>query len=99
MNRRDFLTASLAATTMAGTRGLAADAGKPKLKKAVKFSMIKLRGGTTRDKFELAKKIGFQGVEIDSPSALNRHAALHAQETTGVKVHGVIDSIHWNQPL
>jgi hexulose-6-phosphate isomerase len=97
--RRRFLTASLAATTLAGgAQGLAADAGKPKLKKAVKFAMIKVRG-TTRDKFELAKKLGFQGVEIDSPSALNRHAALHAQEATGVKVHGVIDSIHWNQPL
>jgi len=98
MTRRDFVTASLAAAVAGAVPARAADA-RPKLKKAVKFSMIRLRGGTTRDKFELAKKLGFQGVEIDSPSALNRHAALHAQEATGVKVHGVIDSIHWNQPL
>lgn len=98
MTRRDFLNASLAAAAAAGATEARADAS-PKLKKAVKYSMIKLRGGTTRDKFELVKKLGFLGVEIDSPSALNRHAALHAQEATSVKVHGVIDSVHWNQPL
>jgi len=99
MTRRDFLTTSALAAAVVAGQVRAADAGKPKLKKAVKFEMIKLRGATTRQKFELARKLGFQGVEIDSPSALNRHAALHAQEATGVKVHGVIDSVHWNQPL
>jgi hexulose-6-phosphate isomerase len=97
--RRGFLTTSLAAAVFAGgAKSLAADA-KAKLKKAVKFDMINVRGATTRDKFELVKRLGFLGVEIDSPSKLNRHAALHAQETTGVKVHGVIDSIHWDYPL
>src|SRR5262245_60053956 len=98
MTRRDFLNASIAAAVVAGVGEARAADVRPKLKKAVKFEMIKI-GGTTRDKFELAKKLGFQGVEIDSPSPLNRHAALHAQEATGVKVHGVIDSIHWEQPL
>lgn len=99
MNRRDFLSVSVAAAAMAGAgQGRAADA-KPKLKKAVKFEMIKVRGATTRDKFELAKQLGFLGVEIDSPAKLNRHAVVHAQEATGVRIHGVIDSIHWNYPL
>jgi len=99
MTRRDFLSASVAAAaTAAAGQALAADA-RPGLKKAVKFDMIRVPGATTRDKFELAKKLGFLGVEIDSPSKLNRHAALHAQEATGIKIHGVIDSIHWDYPL
>src|SRR5262245_44857200 len=97
MNRRDFLHASLAGAALAAG-GPARAADKPRLKKAVKYSMIGIKG-TTRDKFELVKRLGFAGVEIDSPSALNRHAALEAQEATGVKIHGVIDSIHWNFPL
>src|SRR5262245_8498720 len=99
MNRRDFLNVSLAVAAVGGAGPARAADARPKLKKAIKYSMIKIRAGTTRDRFDLAKKLGFQGVEIDSPSALNRHAARHAQEATGVKVHGVIDSMHWNQPL
>lgn len=96
MNRRDFLAASSAAL-LAGS-ALADNPKKPKLRLAVKYGMIKGKG-TTLDKFELAKKVGFEGVEIDSPSGLNRRAAVRAQELTGVKIHGVIDSIHWGQPL
>jgi hexulose-6-phosphate isomerase len=71
---------------------------RPKLKKAVKYGMIQ-GGRTTRDKFEMAKRCGFAGVEVDSPGALNRRAAAKASADTGVKIHGVIDSVHWNLPL
>src|SRR5438067_12798761 len=96
MHRREFLAAGAAAALAAGP-ARAADA--PKLKKALKFSMINVKGATTRDKFELARKLGFEGVEIDSPSGVNRVAAVRAAADTGVKIHGVIDNLHWAFPL
>ncbi|MBN9121030.1 MAG: sugar phosphate isomerase/epimerase [Planctomycetes bacterium] len=102
LGRRDFLHTTAAVTASAVTGGsflFAADVkAKPKLKKAVKYGMIQ-GGRSVRDKFELAKKCGFLGVEMDSPAAINRRAAVKAQTETGVKIHGVIDSIHWNLPL
>ena len=100
LGRRDFITTSAAITASAitGSYLFAEDAKKPKLKKAVKYAMIQ-GGRTVRDKFELAKKCGFAGVEVDSPSGLNRRAAAKAATETGVKIHGVIDSVHWNLPL
>lgn len=97
MTRRDFLHASALATGALLANTISA-ADKPKLKKAVKFGMINVKG-SVKDKFELAKKLGFQGVEFDSPSGVDRVEALLAQEETGVKIHGVIDSVHWSQPL
>ncbi len=98
MNRRQFLAAT-AATGVAAASLKADDVKLPKLKKAVKFSMINLKGATTWEKLELVKKLGFEGVEIDSPSGVNKLAALRASQDTGVKIHGVIDNIHWNYPL
>jgi L-ribulose-5-phosphate 3-epimerase len=96
MNRRTFLSAS-ASAILAGN--LLADTDKkPKLKKAVKYTMIG-EGKTIQDKFELIKKIGFEGVEIDSPSKLNLEEANAAQKATGIKIHGVIDSVHWTDTL
>jgi L-ribulose-5-phosphate 3-epimerase len=104
LGRRDFLhaaaaTAAFGALTHLGEiRGADAPAKRPKLKKAVKYDMIKIKG-SPRDKFELVKRLGFLGVEINSPSDIDRKAAVEAQAETGIKIHGVIDSVHWNQPL
>jgi hexulose-6-phosphate isomerase len=93
MNRRTFLATS-AGTMFVGT-ALAETAKKPKLRKAVKYGMIG-PGKTVQEKFEVIKKLGFEGVEIDSPSGLNLKEANEAQKATGIKIHGVIDSVHWN---
>ncbi|MBY0231226.1 MAG: sugar phosphate isomerase/epimerase, partial [Gemmataceae bacterium] len=90
-----FLAASAAA--LAGTAF--ADAPKlPRLKKAVKYGMIG-PGKTPTEKFALLKKLGFQGVEIDSPSSLDLDAVVQATKDTGIVVHGTIDSVHWGKPL
>ncbi len=60
--------------------------------------MIRIQG-SVKDKLELVKKLGFQGVEIDSPSNLDLKEANAAQEATGIKIHGVIDSVHWRDTL
>ncbi|HQR07699.1 MAG TPA: sugar phosphate isomerase/epimerase family protein [Gemmatales bacterium] len=94
--RRDFvstaLLGSLACTTSSWARS-----SKIKLKKAVKFEMID--GNTILERFELAKKCGFLGVEADSPSKLDRDEMVRARDKTGILIHGVIDSIHWNKRL
>lgn len=94
MDRRTFLHAA-AGTTLALASLTAAEKPVPRLKKAVKYGMIR---GTApiKDKFELIKKLGFQGVEIDSPSNLDKKAAIAARDATGIVIHGVIDSVHWN---
>src|SRR3954452_6889194 len=93
MNRRTFLAAS-AGTFLAGA-ALGDTDKKPKLRKAVKYGMIG-PGKTVQEKFELIKAIGFERVAIESPSGLNLKEATEAQKATGIKIHGVIDSVHWN---
>src|SRR5687767_8352044 len=102
LGRRDFLRFAAAATAaaLAARAGWAAQSApkKPRLKKAVKYSMVQVRG-SHRDKFELLKKLGFQGTEIDSPGNLNLDELVKARYATGIVVHGVIDSVHWRDTL
>jgi L-ribulose-5-phosphate 3-epimerase len=92
MNRRTFIHTGLALS--AASAVYADQPAKPKLKKAIKYDMI-AGTGTVREKFELAKKVGFAGVEINSPSKIDKQAAVDASKATGVAIHGVIDSVHW----
>lgn len=89
MRRREFLATSAAALAAAGFR-----LPPVRLKKALKYGMIR-EGEAPLAKLELAKACGFEGVEIDSPSNIDLDALVEASGKTGVKVHGVIDSIHW----
>lgn len=100
LHRRDFLHATCAtgvslalASQIDSLR--AEDAPKPRLKKAVKFGMIRTNG-SIEDKFKLIKALGFEGVELDSPSGVNREEAVAARDKTGIVIHGVVDSVHWN---
>lgn len=95
--RRQFFAASAA---IAAAPLFAAE-DKPKtskLKKAVKYGMIGVKGSPT-DKFNAIKKLGFLGVEIDSPSGLKLDEVVAATKETGIVVHGVIDSVHWQDTL
>jgi hexulose-6-phosphate isomerase len=102
IGRRDFLRTTAAVTASAMT-GLAVSAfaqeKKAKLKKAVKYSMVQVRGGTHRDRLDLVKKCGFMGVEIDSPGTPNLDELVKAGKDTGIAIHGVIDSVHWRDTL
>ncbi len=95
--RRTFLATS---AVLAASPLFAAPApkAKSKIRLAVKYGMIGGKGSVV-DKFNLVKKIGFAGVEIDSPSNLKLDEVVAATKETGILVHGVIDSVHWNDTL
>lgn len=65
-----------------------------RLRPALKYSMI-TAGETIEERFALARSLGFEGVEIDSPNKLDRAEIAAAAKKTGLVVHGVIDSVHW----
>ncbi len=71
---------------------------RTKLKKAVKFGMIQ-EDMTILQKFELLKRLGFDGVEMDSPSDLDIDEVVAARDESGLSIHGVVDSVHWRQTL
>lgn len=108
--RRTFLRATAVATAAASTIGLstsplvalAAEEKTPsatkRFRKAVKFGMIG-EGKTIKEKFELIKSIGFEGVEVDAPGGVDKQEAMEASKATGIVVHGVIDANHWKERL
>lgn len=51
------------------------------------------------EKFELLKRLGFDGVELDSPSDLDEKEVIDAAKASGLPIHGVVDSVHWKQTL
>ena len=68
------------------------------VKLAVKYGMIRA-GRSPQEKFALIKRLGYEGVEMDSPSDVDRDAAVRARDETGIVIHGVVDSIHWQKRL
>jgi hexulose-6-phosphate isomerase len=97
ITRRRFLGAS-AALAASAALGDEPKSKEPKLRFAVKYGMIKPKpAGSIEDKFNLIKKLGFEGVEFDSPSSVNKDEAVRARDKTGIVIHGVIDSVHWNK--
>jgi L-ribulose-5-phosphate 3-epimerase len=100
LNRRRFVLAAAATAALASApRLLAADRKKPKLRKAVKYDMISGKA-PVKEKFELIKRLGFEGVEINSPEGRPPLEEMKkACADTGIVVHGVIDSVHWRDTL
>ena len=113
MKRRSFLRltgAGIAAAGMAGAvgftgpnRATAAASHVRKstpvlLKKAVKFDMID-EPLSVLEKFRLLQELGFDGVELSSPNDLDNAEVIDARDATGLPIHGVVDSVHWNKTL
>ncbi len=110
-SRRQFLASSAAAvggamitqaTLMSTTpaASLAADE-KPKsskYKKAVKIGMVQA-GNSLMEKFKLLADLGFDGIELDSPGGASAEEVQKCIAETGLKVPGVVDSVHWKDCL
>ena len=109
IRRRTFLAASAATalsvhsttnSAMGSTKSTvyASEPTEKRFKKAVKIGMVNVKG-TLTDKFQVLKDLGFDGVELDSPNNLKLEDVKAAIEATGLPVHGVVDSKHWNKTL
>lgn len=110
MKRRTFLTTSAASTSAAALSivhpaSAAATTLTPnppvnekRFKKAVKIGMVRIEGGL-KEKFQLLKDLGFDGVELDSPNGFRTEDVIAAQKATGLPIHGVVDSRHWQKTL
>jgi len=109
MTRRQLLgtaAAGLALAAMDRTRPAfaaetATTAGPLKLKKAVKIGMVsgEAKNLSLAEKFSLLKRIGYDGIELNSPNDLDVKEVLAAIDKSGLPVHGVVDSVHWNDTL
>jgi len=106
LDRRNFLgqataalaTAASVAPLIVGPAAIAhAAPEKPrKIRKAVKYSMV---GGDAPlvEKFKMLKEVGFEGIDMDKPA--DHGEVLKAMDASGLKVHGVVDYVHWGKPL
>jgi hexulose-6-phosphate isomerase len=101
IKRRTFLRASSA--VLASTRAVGPlkargdDARKAPWKRA--FMLGGLSKGSPRATFQLLKDAGFDGVELISPNDLDLNEVLRARDETGLVIHGVSGSRHWDLPL
>ena len=95
-SRRAFLQSVgvAAASGLTAARGARA----PRLRKCLKYGMVQ-EGDSVLSKFQLAAAAGFEGIELDSPNDLALDEVLAAKAATGLEIPGVVDSVHWRQPL
>ena len=97
MLRRQFLTTLAVASAPLSLRAQAAEKPLP-IRLSLKCGMANF-GANLEEKFRTLKEIGYDGVELDSPSGQDKAEALAASKATGLPIHGVVDSIHWKTRL
>ena len=66
--------------------------------RSVKWGMIQT-GGSVLDKFQLCKELGYDGMELISPTEISAKEIRAASESTGMPVHGLVDMKHWKVRL
>lgn len=99
LDRRTFLqsTAALAATAAVGNLAVADEPkNKRGLKKAVKLGMVDSKL-SLMDQFKLVKECGFEGIDVDREHP--QEEVLKARDASGLFIHGVVDYVHWKEPL
>ncbi len=100
--RRDFLHTGAALGAALACAPLWADeppaAESKRFKKAVKIGMVQT-GGSLADKMKVLKELGFDGVELNSPGGPTPDEVARAKDESGLEVHGVVDSVHWEKRL
>jgi hexulose-6-phosphate isomerase len=106
MNRRTFLQMTAAAAGATAVARLASAASttaattRPplQLKKAIKLGGVGV-GKSLDERFAAIRAAGFTGVEADSPAPQDRSQIRAASQKAGVKIHGVVDAVHWQHRL
>ena len=94
------MTESNVSAQAADAAAAAAEAptAKATIYKSVKWGMIGEKISIP-DKFKLMLDLGFDGIELNSPGGPNKEECLEASQKTGLPIHGVVDSTHWNVRL
>ncbi len=105
MNRKEFIRS---VACMAGAVSMAPFAtasvfqGKPEpkvtLKKGLGVGMIK-EDLSLADKFKLAKDLGFDGIELNSPTEFAISEILDAKFKSGIELPSAVNKDHWSKPL
>ncbi len=87
---------ALAATpvTACAARQESAPASAPRILKSLKIGMVQT-GESLKDKFQIARDAGFDGIELNSPG-VNVQETRDAIRETGLPVDGTVCSTHWN---
>ncbi len=103
-DRRTFLKtagAGIATATAAAALAERPARGEPSSEpsKPRKAFMLGVSEGPILPHFERLRDAGFDGVELLSPNKLDRDEVLRAREKTGIVIHGVSGSRHWDSPL
>ncbi|MDG2185987.1 MAG: sugar phosphate isomerase/epimerase [Mariniblastus sp.] len=94
-----FATASAAMDDFATQRvDETPPANRGRIYKSVKWGMIK-DGKTVLEKFQLNKELGYDGMELVSPSNLDIDEVVAASQETGLPVHGLVNQKHWQVRL
>jgi L-ribulose-5-phosphate 3-epimerase len=90
LSRRGFVKAAGVAAG-AAVLSKAAHAGEftGKIKKAVKYNMVKT-DMSVEDDFRMLKEIGYDGVELGFHDKVDPEEVVAARDTTGLPVHGVV---------
>jgi hexulose-6-phosphate isomerase len=97
--RREFLHSVAAASAVSALRPRAAAAATG-LRKAVYVSMLPKEAGGYLERFSLAKKVGFEGIEIGTiTDAAEAQQIKEAAAKTGLVIHSVMNADHWKYPL
>ncbi|MDD4801087.1 MAG: sugar phosphate isomerase/epimerase [Proteiniphilum sp.] len=112
MNKRDFIKSAAALSGAAAILPLASAIeplakpvageknapGNITLKKSLGVGMIREELSLT-DKFKLVKDLGFDGVELDTPSEFRIAELLEAKAASGIELPSVVNKDHWKLPL
>lgn len=102
MKRRDFIqSASLlvGASIFSSDFALAKEVSNNKfLKKGLGYDMIR-EDLSVVDKFKLVKDLGFDGIEINTPSNIDLNELIKAVEQTGIQIPSTVNKDHWSLPL
>jgi hexulose-6-phosphate isomerase len=96
MNRRNFIasTSALLAPSLQAAQG-----AKLPIKKGIVFNMLP-KDMSILDRFQLAKEVGFEEIECHTETDPKRAEEFKAaSDKTGVPIHSVMNSAHWQFPL
>lgn len=105
MNRKDFIKSTAMLVGASAVSPIASASilqGKPTkkvtLKKGLGLAMIK-EDLSLVDKFKLAKDLGFDGVELNSPVDFKMSEVIDAKSKSGIELPTVVNKDHWSSPL